>query len=343
MNRGSGRIALCLALSLALAVGSSSEELAPAPIATTDRFAFFSDLDTNLHDALIVAGAARREGKDELFLSGDEAACFGKLAPSARKGWSLAVDYYAEIVTKESWNGRAQVAMRYALGGFPSDGEERNRDLVAITRGMLAAAAPAYEACAWPARDAMNRAWMEDLAPRLARHEDSIATRLESLYGVAFHGLPMRVDIVAAAPPLGANTWILDPGGHILISTTMEGNVSLETVLHEASHTLAAPWRPDPLPKALGAAAKELGVEVPRDLWHVVLFHTTGEVVREVLAAAGEPGYVPMVESLWRGSWAPLEEPVKETWPAYLRGDVSLEEASRALVGAIGRQGGARD
>jgi hypothetical protein len=33
-----------------------------APVVTTPRFAFYSDLDTNLKDALVAAGIARKGG-----------------------------------------------------------------------------------------------------------------------------------------------------------------------------------------------------------------------------------------------------------------------------------------
>lgn len=308
-----------------------------APVLTMPHFAFFSDLTTNLNDALIVAGRAREGGQPELFHLEPERSCIEALAPSARTGWNLAVDFYAEIVSPGNWSDRPQTLLRLDLAGLePGRDDPRATGFLTIGRGFLAAATPAYEACRWPAQDAENRRWIDELAPRLKAHEAAIGTRLAELYQVPWHGLPLAVDVVGVAPPLGANTRILTPGGHILVSSSdSEGDPALEIAFHEASHTLVAPWREDPVPAALAAAAESAGISIPRDLWHVVLFFTTGQVVKESLAAAGNEDYHPYVEDLWTGRWAPLREPVHRVWPAYLRGERSLSEASRDLVQAL--------
>ncbi|HEV8700277.1 MAG TPA: hypothetical protein VGV60_03285 [Candidatus Polarisedimenticolia bacterium] len=68
------------------------------PMVTTPHFAFYNDFDTNLNDALIAGGVARKGGKPELFHSGAEVSCFGGLPQSARAAWDGAVDYYAEVL-----------------------------------------------------------------------------------------------------------------------------------------------------------------------------------------------------------------------------------------------------
>jgi hypothetical protein len=55
---------------------SSGQSAQRTPVITTSYFAIYSDFDTNLNDALIAAGLARKKNKPELFRSGEEAACF---------------------------------------------------------------------------------------------------------------------------------------------------------------------------------------------------------------------------------------------------------------------------
>jgi hypothetical protein len=328
-----------LAMSLPLLAPSAfaGDEAARAPIAATAHFAFYSHFDTNLNDALIVAGSARTRGRPELFHSGVEQTCFAQLAPSARGGWKHAVDYYAEIVSPHDWGDRQQLLLRHHLARLAGDEDDRTRSYVAIGRGFLMAATPAYRACRWPSQDAENRRWIDDLLPRLAAHDKAIAPRLAELYQTPWHGLPIQVDLVGAAPPLGANSRILSPGGHVLVSSAVERRDALEVTFHEASHTLAAPWRPDPVPKALQDAAQQLGVPLPRDLWHPVLFYTTGEVLRRELEQAGEPDYTPYVyhHGLWRGSWSRYRAPIEKAWPAYLDGTRTLSQAARELLGSL--------
>lgn len=309
------------------------------PIATTSHFAFYSDFDTNLNDALIVAGTARGDGKPELFQTGDEQACFQDLPPSAQFGWNLAVDYYAEVMAPAGWQGRQQSLLRHELAGLDREFVDRGRRFVDITTGFLAAAAPAYRTCRWPVQDAANQAWIDELLPRLDAHATNIAGRLAIHYATPLHGLPIRVDVISTALHTGANTIYLTPeGGHVLISSTVAPAESLEIIFHEASHTLMR--HRDPVQVALKNAAEELGVEMPRDLWHAVLFYTTGQTVRRVLKDAGEGEYTPYVYShnLWRGPWAPLRGPVEQTWPAYLAGESTLVEVAGELVHAIHQQ-----
>lgn len=306
-------------------------------VAKTPHFAFHSDLVTNLHDALLVAGRARAAGEGELFAAGTEAECFAGLAPSERAGWDRAVDWYAEIVSPAEWSDRRQLLLRFALAAIEDGGDDdRARRFVSIARGMMAAASPAYETCRWPAQDAGNRRWIAELQPLLAAHETAIAERLERHYATPWHGLPIDVDVVAHAPPVGANSILKSPaGGHVLINGEQRGHQALESVFHEASHTLSAGWRGDPLPQALEAAAGELAVELPGDLWHVVLFWTTGETVRRVLEAAGEPGYTPLLYAaphFGRGPWGRYRAAVEKVWPAYLDGERDLATAARELL-----------
>lgn len=307
-----------------------------APVATTPHFAFHSDLATNLHDALTMAGKARNDGAPELLHAGPEASCFAELPRSARLGWDLAVDYYAEVLSPVSWLDRQQSLLRLDLAGVGEDRDERARRFVGITRGFLAAATPAYEACRWAAQDAENRRWVEALTPRLAAHGAAVARRLERYYGTPLHGLPIRLDVVATAPPVGANTVYLAPaGGHILASSSIAEDDALEIAFHEASHTLMRPE--DPIPRALDGAAAELGVELPRDLWHVLLFYTTGEAVRRTLEEAGEPPYTPYLysyERFGRGAWGRHRDALETAWPAYLDGERTLAEAAADLLRA---------
>jgi len=333
---------------LVLAAGAARAQTAPAPsesaaaetaaVATTPYFRLYSDLDTNLHDALIVAGDARITRETELFASGEEQGCFEALAPSARAGWNLAVDWYREVVSPAEWTDRQQNLIRADLAALKTGPrDERAASYLEIARAVHAAARPAYEACRWPAQNARNRRWIDALAPRLAAHEEKVARLLADHFEVAWHGLPIRVDVVGTAPPLGANSIILSPaGGHLLISSSgLDGDRAFETLFHEAAHTLNAPWRPDPVPKALADAAARLGVPLQRDLWHVVLFYTVGETVRRVLAEGGQPGYTPYLYAFERfgtGDWGRARAALERIWPGYMKGESDLETAAARLL-----------
>jgi len=334
---------IVLALGMLLSAPSASHGQAHerTPCAITPDFAFYSDFATNLNDALVAAGVARNHHKPELFQSGAEKSCFGELPPSARAAWNQAVGYYAEIISPAEWSDRRQYLLRVDLAGFDEELQDAGaRQFVNIARSFRAAATPAYEACRWATQDAENRRWIEGLKPRLAAHEQRIAHRLEELYRKPWDGLPIPVDVVETVNWSGANSIIRSPaGGHLLISNSYQGPAALEIVFHEASHLLMD--RDDPLRKALEAAASTLDVPLPGDLWHVVLFYTTGEAVRRILDDAGESGYTPVIYAIFdrNNKWARYRKAIESTWPAYMDGERSLSEAAADLIRALPEPG----
>lgn len=324
-----------LLVSTGLAFGQAEERIT---VASTDLFAFHSDFDTNLNDALIATGVARNKGQPELFQSGAEQSCFDELPPPVRAAWNRAVDYYAEIVSPTGTFAPEQYRLRMDLAGFEDQLKDAGaRRYAGIVRNLRAAASPAYEACRWPTQDAENRRWIEDIQPRLAAFEQTIARRLMQLYQKQWHDLPIQVDVVETVNWSGANsTFPPGSGGHLLVSISYRGPAALEIVFHEASHGLML--RGDPIQQALAEAAEAQDMTLPRDLWHVVLFYTTGDTVRRVLAEAGRPDYRPMICEIFDrgGSWNRFRDPVERTWPAYLDGDRTLPEASADLLQVIG-------
>ncbi len=323
---------LAAALSAAGAPGAE-DSATPTVVTTTTYFEFHSDFEVNLHDALLQAGRTRWSDQPELFHSGEESECFTKLPRALRSAWDHAVGFYAETVSPPQAR-RSQFVIRLDLIGDELD-EDSDRQLADIAASVRAAAAPAYRACRWPAQDAANRGWVERSLAIIEEHEDAIAGRLAELYEEPLDGLPLRTDVVETVGRTSANTIYLSPeGGHIWVrSSAGEGPVALETMFHEASHTVMGPRRS--LGNSLTQAAGELAVSIPRDLWHGVLFYTTGYAVREVLEAAGKPGYVPMTFD--QDIFGEFHEVLKAEWTGYLEGEKTLEEAALDLVRAATR------
>ena len=313
-----------------------------ALVATTPHFAFFSDFDSNLHDALLEAGRDKNFSRPALFEAGDEASCFEGLPGELRSGWKHALDYYAEVISSEKWDQKQQYWIRMDLSGSAELDETRDMRFVGIARGLRQAAAPAYEACYWAARDEENRSWIAELVAQLELQEEAIAEKLAGLYATPLAGLPIRVDVMETVNWSGATTVLLGPvGGHIQISTPDRGPVAVELIFHEASHTLMG--RGHPIRKALATAAKKLDLPLPRDLWHAVLFYTTGDAVRRVLDEQGsqdEEGYTPMLFAI--GIFGHHHEAMKSAWTGYLDGERTLDEAAADLVRAAAAQGSER-
>ena len=71
-------------------------------------------------------------------------------------------------------------------------------------------------------------------------------------------------------------------------------------------------------------------------LWHVALFYMTGEVVGEALAGRGI-AFVPYLykTGLFDRAWPRFKEPIETYWKAYIKGEMSRDEAIKRIVTAI--------
>ena len=127
----------------------------------------------------------------------------------------------------------------------------------------------------------------------------------------------------------------LPPSNHSWSSTPAQSALLVAPASRAASPPLQMTCGAVALASAVTEqAADAQGVELPRDLWHGVLFYTTGETVRRVLEEAGEPGYEPMMFSA--DIFGRFHEALREAWPAYLDGERTLQEAARDLIRALG-------
>src|SRR5262249_49297093 len=222
------------------------------------------------------------------------------------------------------------------LAGFEEELKDDNDpQFVEIARSLMAAATPAYRACRWTAQNEKNLHWIAALKPQLDAHERIIASRLERLYPRAWTDVPIPVDIVETVDWSGANSILRGQGGgHLLVSTSYEGPSALEVVFHEASHALMDPG--NPVRQALNRAASAVDFHPPGNLWHVVLFYTTGEVVRRALNDAGTKDYTPMLYGIFdQGTWGEYRQPLESAWRPYVDGERSLSDAAAALIEAL--------
>ena len=119
------------------------------------------------------------------------------------------------------------------------------------------------------------------------------------------------MDVVWYGGPFGAYT-SLNPV-HVTISShdaRNQGMYGFEVLFHESSHALAGSVN-----EAIAREFRERDKPIPRDLWHALVFYTTGELVRRDLAygtitmtsprGTGSPTYQPYAArfGLYSGSW----------------------------------------
>ncbi len=188
---------------------------------------------------------------------------------------------------------------------------------------------PRYADTDWPDHDEINRAWSAQVTQRLELLLPDVLDELQRLFRdrLPDNG-PLRVDTVWVGHWTPAYT-TLGPT-HLTCSTTQRESqdwAAVEVVLHEACHSLATPLR-RAIRDRVDTSSGRLG-----DLWHVVLFHQTGETVRRALAGIGVD-YRPYLDAtgLFDRAWPHWRQPVTDAWAGYLDGAVDWAEACDRLA-----------
>jgi hypothetical protein len=207
----------------------------------------------------------------------------------------------------------------------------------------LERAAPVYRTHWWPQHDRANREWIAAVAPLIEQMGVELSSRLADVYQRPWPSARMRVDVVWYAGPFGAYT-SLDPT-HITISSHDPRNQGLygyEVLFHEASHAVAIG-----VSQAIAHQFHDRDKPIPRELWHALLFYTTGEMVRREVTyegalpsnqqSSGSSEYQPYAArfGLYYGSWERFRSLLDLYWRPYLDGKVTFDTAIARLASAM--------
>lgn len=198
-----------------------------------------------------------------------------------------------------------------------------SRELIMV----LEECAPDYQKSIWPRDRTENARWIRGMRPLVGRYGSEIARDLASAYETAWPKQPIRVDVTEYANWAGAYTTV-DPTRIMVASADPrnQGTQGLEILFHEASHGLV-----DHLQRSISQECQKQHCYLPRrDLWHAVLFYTTGETVRRHVA-----GHVTYAERnhLWEGNaWPMYINALRKDWQDYLDGRAGFQAAISALV-----------
>lgn len=225
--------------------------------------------------------------------------------------------YAPQIAERDGWrSGLSAEEQRAWSAAVQAYGAAVGRSLL-FDEGMLA-----------------TRAWAAGAAPRA-----EIPAADQGLADAFAAALP--IDVMVYANDVGAYS----SAGRLSISSVPRVNQmpqAIEMVFHESSHM---DGMEDPLRAALQRAFQAAGTPEPERLWHDVIFYTSGEITRLVLAAHGEAGYEHYgTLGLYRrgARWTVQPPAFAEYWRPFLESgsndEAARDAALRALAGALGRR-----
>jgi hypothetical protein len=269
------------------------------------------------------------------------------MSPAEQKAWDDAVAYYAaNYADKDLAFSIELILLKNQLDDFETCEEISGAKRKTCDAGLppkltdiLDEAAGVYRAHQWPADDRANRAWIARVAPLVREQGLGLSQRLADIYQTRWPKERIWVDVTAYANASGAYT-TLDPLRVTISSTDArnQGASALEVLFHEASHGIA-----EPVELAIARECRQRDKPIPRDLWHALLFYTTGEVIKPVLKApaagdsSGAEDYTPYAvrEGLYRRGWEDYLRLLNRFWQPYLDGKSTFDDAIARMVSAL--------
>jgi hypothetical protein len=284
-----------------------------------------------------------------------------KTTPSAKstltveeqRTWDDAVAYYvANYASKDLLFSTELIELKDQLGDFEDCDELSGKKRKFCDAGLppkltqvLEAAAPVYRAHLWPEHDRANRRWILRVAPLVREQGVGLSERLADIYQARWQRERIRVDVSGYANWAGAYTTV-DPLRVTISSLDArnQGATALEVLFHEGSHGIA-----EHVQAAIIRECHQRDKAIPRDLWHALVFYTTGEVIRPVLGSSGsgsaagdqessgQGSYTPYAvrEGLYQRGWSEYFKLLQRFWQPYLDGTASFDDAIARMVSSL--------
>ncbi len=315
-----------LVLTHSTLLSCQAQENFPPAIASTDHFEFYINKWLNQHHFLFQM--AKTLAKDST--SAREAfPWWHQLNDEEQKLTVELLTYYQENWIDKSllFNGDLYRIKR-TITYWQNDQEFLNDDQHPELANYWTRFAPIYERLFWTVHRAQNQKILQHNLPRIKAYEAKATARLSQLSQEPWPISKIRVDITFLADWAGAYT-TTDPV-HVVTSTKEEGPEGdwVEILFHEASHKLIG-GRSGKVTEVIQAIAEAEQLEIPRQLWHGVLFYFAGVVTKDLLIADGIDYELYMIRE---NVFSAYHEALSKSLDPYLTGKHSLETALKELL-----------
>jgi hypothetical protein len=283
------------------------------------RYRLQSNPWVNLHQRLLYE--ARFKDAPAVALSGEDLS-----------KWDRAVEAYRAYVGRRHPIFDAEL-IRLNAELSNTNTPELPRTIPEAAAKTLRAAMPLYRKAQWEQDDRANRFWIAVAEPLLASAAEELAEAHAKAYGVPF---PTRilVDVSPLAWEFGAYTVGEGESAHTVVTSTepgYQGFAALEMLMHEPSHAIVGAAS-GAVGDDLARASRETGLKPYANLWHAILFYTSGELTRRALARRGVSNYRPVILDMYEHGFRGFRRSLETHWQDYLDGKVSREAAIRQIL-----------
>ncbi len=321
-------------------LGTGESEQAPSPTVRARppeeplpaRIVLHNHFYTNLHHFLYEQ--AKRNAASTSSRSETPSRPPGSKRPR-EDGLAAAVEYYRKRLLPPRRGELAFDSELVEIGWKISRSEDvadlRERGLDEGLIQALEEAAPIYREKYWLEDEPRNQAWMESARKLVTEKGEELAKKLTEVYLSPWPKAPIHMDVTGYAGPFGVYTTAPEAGPmHTVISSADPRNQGIdaaEVILHEASHALIKPVQ-----DAIASECRSRNQPIPRELWHALLYYTTGQLVQREF---GEHLTYAERHGLYRGRWARYLDVLRLYWQPYLDGKADFNQAIARMIAAL--------
>jgi hypothetical protein len=297
----------------------------------TKHYRFYSNELLNVHLLLYKHAAQIKSAK----VADDSLGAYlSKALPGSDSKMIDALKYYRDSITKKDmlFDSTMRKFSVMLAAGKPKDAIGWQVEAMKHIRAIF----PFYKKEIWPSIDSANKAWVLKVKSDLSQHEAFVITRLQKIYDDTMPAEKIRVDLGIYGTWAGAYSYSQGID-HIIISTFEDANqgpLGVEIVFHEGSHFL--------MDRVYNTAQEYFNSKnLPSDRrqpWHIVLFYTTGLVVKEAYASRGI-SFVPYYKHAKFEERIPPFKVATDAlalyWDPYMRGEGTQQEALKKVMDHI--------
>jgi hypothetical protein len=305
-----------------------------------DIFDFHSGFWMNLHHFLYQQALAQKVAQGERLgraaRHADKVVSVEALNDGQKRDWASALEHYRKVYASRDLLGDKElVDINYRLAELENESTLKKFGLSEAMVAALELAATVYRAHWWKEHDRINRAWIAAAAPLVKKYGSDLREQFASAYREPWAKEPVRVEVAIYANWAGGYTTLRPT--LVTISSdaaAVQGYDALETLFHEANHAMM---------RAVGEAIRNECVAqnkpVPRDLWHMTLFYTTGEIVKRALSKDGIKDYTPYAYKHGLYQLSPdnqlYQRLLEQHWHPYLDGKSDFAQAIKQMVAGL--------
>lgn len=304
-------------------------------IAETKYIEFHSNYLMNLHHFLF------NKAMHYSFVRNEEQKNFDSLFvnlkipanPATKDELMLAVKFYADSLAKKNMLfDEGLTGFKYALEQSNSFDELKKKSKSSAIINAMQKADRLYRDNYWEQQQAANNSFITSWIGTIKKIEEEVITQCSKYYKYTFAGKKFRIDLTEYATFFGAYT-TTEPYVSAVISSgdkRHQGTQGIEIIFHEVSHAMI-----DEVFRAQQKICTDKNIAFDHNVWHSILFYSTGTFVKNALAKEG------LEHELYisKNKLASLNPTIKKqidaitlSWQLYLDGKTDMQTALNAIL-----------